>query len=131
MNWHTNADGPAALCHNAAPDCNTCNCTIGCRPDTPWVWPRPPDGGAGASLGDEANSGPCPLPTSGTASATCAVVVASDGVPDPIGFCVLFCEHGETCPDGMHCVLDPPEDGVPTGGHHVCAWAIGNDRCVL
>ena len=53
-----------------------------------------------------ADAGDCALPATGDSIATC-LDVTGDGVTD----CYLDCSMGETCPDGMVCVLD-----------FVCIW---------
>jgi hypothetical protein len=106
LNWHTTDDGTGSLCHDDA-SCDTCLCGLGCD-DTPTA-----DGGVAV---------PCPQPETGTAGTEC---LAEGGHMQ----CLVMCEHGETCPDGMRCVETAAGDEL--AGHQVCAWAVGDDRCSL
>lgn len=54
----------------------------------------------------------CPAPSSGDATAVCR-----GGNGGDMGFCLLSCSDGETCPDGMGCEMTPG----PMGGM-ICAW---------
>jgi hypothetical protein len=94
-----NAAGPVGtLCYDQE-DCNACICAVPCHEDTP--------------------SG-CPAPDSGNAEPACFAV--DPGTPGS-GSCVLHCDNGEMCPEGMTCV------GMAEYDHRVCAWLTAGDRC--
>jgi len=56
----------------------------------------------------------CPAPTSGTAVAECSY---------PTGLCLLACDDGQLCPDGMYCAHNLEAD------RFMCAWITHGDRC--
>jgi hypothetical protein len=86
--WHTESSS-ARYCGSdgTITDCNTCLCYVGC-----------------------AEESPCPQPPSGTAVAQCL------GPPNTMKSCVLPCDAGEQCPDGMTCVDEPDLH------RKICAW---------
>lgn len=88
LNWHVEGDS-SSYCNND--DCNACLCFVTC--DDP----------------DSNASDPsfCPVPTSGTAQPDCA---------NEQDQCLLTCDAGETCPDGMTCV------DMLEYQRSVCAW---------
>jgi hypothetical protein len=62
----------------------------------------------------------CPVPLSGDATGACV-----------LGLCWLGCDHGETCPNGLTCVVDSPwgpettyEDGNALGPPRVAPFSL-------
>ena len=90
--WHVDGDA-AELC--GVKECNVCLCAISCFEEGESHSPDP---------------SVCPIPHSGTAVPVCP------GEPNTLKSCWLTCEHGESCPDGMSCVLQPEFE------LRVCAW---------
>lgn len=93
LNWRSEGTG-SRLCDGTLEDCNSCVCSRGCE-----------------------SSSDCPSPTSGTARAEC--IIHSGGQAE----CLLGCEGGAVCPDGMQCV------DMPDFERQTCAWVVSANRC--
>ena len=95
MNWRSEGLG-SRLCDGTLEDCNACVCSSVCG-----------------------SSSDCPSPTSGTARAECMTWSPAE----TRGECLLGCEGGAVCPDGMQCV-----DNLEFG-RRICAWVVSGNRC--
>jgi hypothetical protein len=94
--WHVDGD-TASFCESET--CNACMCLASCYAE-----------GSDQSKWDAAH---CPVPQAGTARPECF------GGENVFKTCMLTCEGGETCPNGMECVLEPEYL------RKVCAWLSG------